>query len=120
MAVFITRSGLFLLAMAIPIAWGGPPPPRRSGQILMLLLVAVIIAGWTAGLLAAAAWPGAARLMPGDMFAWVQALVLALALAAAYVMTYPAIEAESPIFVIIEAIALRGRARITADQFHPS
>ena len=35
-------------------------------------------------------------------------MLLALALAAAYVMTYPAIEVESPTLVMIEAITRRG------------
>jgi hypothetical protein len=45
-------------------------------------------------------------------------LILPLALAAAYVMTYPAIEVDSPTLVIVDLIAERGGAGIEAADLH--
>ena len=49
-----------------------------------------------------------ADLLPSDPFGVLQALLVSLAFAAGYVMTYPAIEVESPTLVMIQAIARRG------------
>jgi hypothetical protein len=52
--------------------------------------------------------PGAAVFVPPDAGEGLRALLLALALAAAWVMTYPAIEVESPTLVIVAAVAAAG------------
>ena len=118
MSVLVCGIALFVLAFAVHIGWWRARRPLRSGQVLIFLLVAVIVVGWIGAIVVAIASPTMGAYLPGDIFAWLQALVLALAVAAAYAMTYPAIEVESPIFVIIEAIAQRGTAGITIDEFH--
>jgi hypothetical protein len=116
MSVVVIGVCLFLLAFAAHVVWWRHGRPRRSGQTLIYLLVAVIVLGWLAAILAA--WISDFASLLGDAFALLQALLLALALAAAYVMTYPALEVESPILVIIEEIAQRGPKGVEADEFH--
>jgi hypothetical protein len=65
------------------------------GGLLLILLL-----GW--------AQPQVADFLPEGALNIAHAVLLALALAAAYVMTYPAIEVESPTLVIIQAISRRG------------
>jgi hypothetical protein len=115
LSVVVIGVGLFVLAFAAHVAWWRRGRPRRSGQTLICLLTVVILVGWGVALTAAS---GVTTSVPPDIFAWLQALVLALALAASYVMTYPALEIESPTLVIIEVIAQRGNQGIEVDEFH--
>lgn len=115
MSVVVIGVGLFVLAFAAHVAWWRRGRPRRSGQTLICLLTVVILVGWGVALTAAS---GVTTSVPPDIFAWLQALALALALAASYVMTYPALEIESPTLVIIEVIAQRGNQGIEVDEFH--
>jgi hypothetical protein len=111
-------AGLFLLGFVAHVIWWRWRRPLRTGQALIGLLVAVIVLGWAAAIGASAGSDAAASLLPDDLVGWLQTLELALALAAAYAMTYPAIEVESPIMVIIEAIARRGRRGITPEELY--
>jgi hypothetical protein len=117
LSVVVMGAGLFVLAFAAHVAWWRRGRPRRSGQTLICLLTVVILVGWAIAIAATAA-SGVTTAVPQDTFAWLQALVLALALAASYVMTYPALEIESPTLVIIEVIAQRGTRGIEVDEFH--
>lgn len=118
MTVLTLGLGLFFIAIAAHIALWRHRPPARSGQTLMLLMTGVIGGGWVFAIAATQAWAFAAQALPTDAGAWLQTLVLALALAAAYVMTYPAIEVESPTLVIIEIIAKRRTQGIDAAELH--
>jgi hypothetical protein len=112
MSIAVTGVGLFMAAFVIHVAWWRLGRPRRSGQTLIVLMVAVIGITWLVVFASALFWPAAAHLLPGNLIAFVHALVVALAIAAAYVMTYPAIEVESPILVLIDTIAKGGRAGV--------
>lgn len=118
MTVLTLGLGLFFIAMAAHIALWRRRPPTRSGQTLMLLMTGMIGGGWVLAAAAAHIWVLAAHALPTEIGAWLQALTLALALAAAYVMTYPAIEVESPTLVIIEIIAGRRAQGIEAAELH--
>jgi len=97
-------TGAFLLHLTI---WRFAPPSATART-----LVRTFILGILGGLLLilAAAWslPAFAAWLPSDPFGVLQALLLALAFAAGYVMTYPAIEVESPTLVMVRAIARSG------------
>jgi hypothetical protein len=83
-------------------------PPAATMRALVVTFVFGTLGGLALVLLTAGIVPGLATLLPSDPFGVLQALLLALALAAGYVMTYPAIEVESPTLVMIQAIARRG------------
>lgn len=97
-------AGAFLLHL---IRWRVAPPTATT-RALVLTFVIGILGGLVLVLGLAALLPGLAARLPADSFGVVQAAVLALAFAAGYVMTYPAIEVESPTLVMIQAIARRG------------
>jgi hypothetical protein len=118
MNVLVLGLALFVLAFFVQVAWWRLRRPLSSGHVLILLLVAVILLGWLTAITVASSVPTSAGYWPDGPLAWLQALVLALAIAAAYAMTYPAIEVESPTLIIIEAIAQRGNAGIGIDEFH--
>ena len=83
-------------------------PPSATAQALVLTFVLGILGGLALVMSLAWSLPGFAAWLPSDPFGVLQAVVLALALAAGYVMTYPAIEVESPTLVMIQAIARSG------------
>lgn len=82
--------------------------PAASGQALIRLMVATILLAAATTWFAGRVVPGAAALVPANAGEALRALVLALALAASWVMTYPAVEVESPTLVMVKAIADRG------------
>ena len=82
--------------------------PTATMRALVVTFVFGTLGGLALVLLTAGIVPGLAPLLPSDPFGVLQALLLALALTAGYVMTYPAIEVESPTLVMIQAIARRG------------
>ncbi len=99
-------AGAFLLHL---IQWRVAPPAATT-RALVFTFVFGILGGLLLVLGLAAVVPGLAARLPADPFGLVQAVLLSLAFAAGYVMTYPAIEVESPTLVMIQAIARRGDA----------
>ncbi len=83
-------------------------PPAATMRALVVTFVFGTLGGLALVLLLAGLVPGLSGLLPAAPFGVLLALLLALALAAGYVMTYPAIEVESPTLVMIQAIARRG------------
>ena len=82
--------------------------PSATARALILTFVFGILGGLVFILLLAQLLPGLGTLLPPEPFGILQAILLSLAFAAGYVMTYPAIEVESPTLVMIQAIARRG------------
>ncbi len=83
-------------------------PPADSARVLVISLLAGIFGGLLLILLLGWAEPRVADLLPEGALGVAHAVLLSLAVAAAYVMTYPAIEVESPTLVIVQAISRRG------------
>jgi hypothetical protein len=83
-------------------------PPSATARALLVTFVFGILGGLVFVVLMVRILPGLATLLPPEPFGTLQALLLSLAFAAGYVMTYPAIEVESPTLVMIQAIARRG------------
>jgi hypothetical protein len=98
-------AGAFLLHL---IRWRVAPPAATTPAILQTFVFG-IVGGLGLVLALASILPGLAAWLPSDAFGLLQALVLSLAIAAGYVMTYPAFEVESPTLVMIQAIARRGQ-----------
>lgn len=80
-------------------------PPADSGRVLVLTMVVGVVATVVIAATLARFVPGLARLAPAGVIGLLHALLVGLALAAAYVMTYPAIEVESPTLEIVKAVA---------------
>jgi hypothetical protein len=97
-------AGAFLLHL---VRWRVARPAATT-QALLRTFVYGILGGLLLVLALARLLPGLAAWLPPDPFGVLQALVLSLAFAAGYVMTYPALEVESPTLVMIRAIARSG------------
>lgn len=116
MDVLVLGLGLALFGFLLHLARWRIARPAGTGRALVVTLLSGIFGGLA--LLIALSWaaPGLAALLPDGPLALGHALLLALALAAAYVMTYPAIEVESPTLTIIQAIARQGAGGLARDR----
>lgn len=118
MAVALLGPALFVLAFLVHwIVWQ-IRRPQATGQILILLLTGTVVGGAAALWLGGHAEPGLARFLPDDAGAWAQTIAFGLAISAAYVLTYPAIEVESPIMVIIDLIERAGPGGLERDELY--
>jgi hypothetical protein len=99
---------LFAGAFFLHLARWRLAPPAATTRALLCTFIFGILGGLLLVLAVAWALPGLAARLPSQPFGVLQSLLLALAFAAGYVMSYPAIEVESPTLVMIQAIARRG------------
>jgi hypothetical protein len=88
--------------------------PRRQTRALL-----VIFFGVTAAVLVAlAAWPaGDSPWLPAGLLEYAHIALFAVAFALAYIITYSAIEADSPSLVIVMEIAKAGKEGISEADF---
>lgn len=116
MTIFFLPFILFAVGFAAHIAIWRLKRPRATGQTLIVTMVASILGG--AALLKAVSefMPGLAPLLPDTLAAWTQTIIAALSFAAAYVMTYPAMEAESPTLVMIDLITKAEPKGLTREE----
>lgn len=118
MAVALLGPALFVLAFLVHwIVWQ-IRRPQATGQVLIVLLSGTVVGGAAALWLGGHAESSLARFLPGDVGAWVQTVAFGLAISAAYVLTYPAIEVESPIMVIIDLIERAGPGGLERDELY--
>lgn len=112
--------GPALFALAFLVHWGvwQIRRPQATGQVLILLLSGTVVGGAVVLWLGGQAEPDLAEFLPGDAGAWVQTVAFGLAISAAYVLTYPAVEVESPIMVIIDLIERAGPGGLERDELY--
>jgi hypothetical protein len=108
MSVLIWGLALALFGFGLHLVRWRIARPPDSGRALVVTMVSGILGGAAVVALLSAIAPELAPLSPDGPLAMAHAILLALALAAAYVMTYPAVEVESPTLVIVQAIARHG------------
>lgn len=111
---------LFLLAFALHWAWWRWRRPQATATSLIVLLVTTIVVTSAVLFIVARTIPGVAPFFPADIGEWCQTVILALAISASYVMTYPAVEVESPTLVMIRLIANGGAEGIETNTLYQS
>ena len=116
MAVLILGLALALFGFGLHLVRWRIARPPNSGKALVVTLVSGILGGAIVLALLSGISPELAALLPDGPLAMAHAVLLALALAAAYVMTYPAVEVESPTLVIVQAIARHGREGLARER----
>lgn len=92
-------------------------PPKNSGVALIAIFLGVflvlaalcLLAGWSA--------PGVSPYLPSGM-EHARVTVFYLALMCGYIMTYPAIEVESPSLTIVNMIAKAGPGGLPAERLY--
>ncbi|MDX1425777.1 MAG: hypothetical protein R3322_21715 [Kiloniellales bacterium] len=99
---------LFAGAFVLHLARWRLAPPRATTRAIVTTFAFGVLGGFVLVVALARVLPGLDAWLPAGSFGLLLALTLALALAAGYVMTYPAIEVDSPTLAMIEAIAERG------------
>lgn len=118
MTVFFLGAALFLFGFAAHVMLWRISRPRATAHGLIVLFISTILcASLTLGL---AEYLGIdfGGWLPGTLTEWMQGTLMALALAAAYVLSYPAIEVESPTLVMIDMVAKAGPPGIARSGFY--
>ena len=118
MAVLILGLALALFGFGLHLVRWRIARPPDSGKALVVTLVSGILGGAAVLTFLSMTSSDLALLLPDGPLAMAHAVLLALALAAAYVMTYPAVEVESPTLVIVQAIARHGADGLDRRQHH--
>jgi hypothetical protein len=109
---------LFILGFAVHLVIWRVKQPQATGQTLITTLVASIVGGaivlWAGARIA----PGLQAWLPASLSEWLQAIVAGLTMAALYVMTYPALEVESPTLLMIDILARAEPVGLTKDELY--
>jgi hypothetical protein len=96
---------LFLLAFVIHIIIWRIKQPSATAQTLIVVMCGGICGGAGALWFGGQFFPALQPMLPDTLGNWLQPVVTALSAAAVYVMTYPALEVESPTLVMIDLLA---------------
>ncbi len=109
---------LFLVPFAVHVVWWRIRWPQATASIVIRLFVfgvpicaAILIAAESLD-------PAWRSLLPEGASHWAESILLALAVAAAYVMSYPPVEVDSPTLVIIRVIAAAGKAGLDKNELY--
>ncbi len=101
-------AGLAALAFLVHAAVWRAAAPKNSGVALLSVFALTFIVGWAGVWAASLALPNMAAWLPNGPLGFLHICVVYGALTSAYVMTYPAVEVESPSLVISELVAGNG------------
>lgn len=104
MNVVLLGLGIVALAFGVHIlVWRIRLPRRQTKALLAIFLGALAV-----GLCLAAFWPSAHALAPDDIWGQAHVALFVLAVMGAYVITYTAVEADSPTLVMVMLIRAAG------------
>lgn len=117
MGALVWGLGLWLLGFLAHLAAWRVRTPRRQTRALLAIFFGVLAAGVTvwAARGPQASWPAPTPTTAAECLA---AALLTASLALAYVISYSALEADSPTLVMVRMIAQAGRAGLPRAQFH--
>lgn len=110
---------LFLVGFIVHVVlWRVRRPVNTTATIILVFVVSVSIV-WLA-LSIFDIFQGLTDFLPQEPVDKVLSLLLALALAVSYIMTYPALENDSPTLKLVYLIAQKGRTGVTEEELFRS
>ena len=113
LAVFLTAFVLQLLVWRVRT-------PRRHARAIVIVFLVVLVAYLSAFALIQGRLPGLATWLPACPGEGVRLILLVLSLLAAYVITYSALEADSPTLIMVRELGRAGAEGLDRDRFHRS
>lgn len=116
MAIIFYGTALFLAGLALHLAWWRISVPKRQTKTLLFIFFAVLIAGcaWLAFQPGGFAVSGVPR--PRGAWEFMRVALYVTALTLAYMITYSAVEADSPSLLIALAVARAGENGLPPDE----
>ena len=112
--------GLFLLGFVLHVVLWRIKKPRKSGKVLLLVFltvaVGVLLAWWgasVAGLVSSISGPD-------GIWANLHVLMVTFSMTAAYIASYPAVEANSPTPQIVRMVSGAGQEGLPREQLYAS
>jgi hypothetical protein len=115
MTTLVLGLGLFLLALAAQLAVWRVRLPRRQTRAILAIFGAVL----AAGLLAVRLWPGLCGPLdpPAGAAGLLHVALLYFSLLGSYVISYSALEADSPTLLMVRMIDRAGAEGIAREAF---
>lgn len=117
MTEFATSLVITALLFVVHVLWWRLRRPQAANRAVLILFALGPFAFLPLLIIGTFVIPGLAQWLPANAGAWLYALVLSLSFGAAYVMTYPAVEVESPTLIMIEEISTAGAGGLSATDF---
>lgn len=112
--------GIFLLGFVLHVVLWRIRKPRKSGKVLLLVFlgvaVGVLLAWWGASV--AGLVPSSSG--PDGIWANLHVLMVTFSMTAAYIASYPAVEANSPMPRIVRMVSDAGRRGLPRQQLYAS
>lgn len=111
LAVFLVSIGLHVVVWRVHA-------PRRHTRVIVIIFLAVLAAAMGGGALIEDGAPRLAAWLPSCPAEQGQMVIVVLSLLAAYIITYSAMEADSPTLVMIRELGRAGAEGVERNHFH--
>jgi hypothetical protein len=111
---------VFLVSVGLHMAVWRVRAPRRHTRAIVIIFLSVLTAGVCGGVLIQDSVPRAVPWLPSCPAELGQMILLVLSLLAAYVITYSALEADSPTLAMIRELDDAGAEGVDRNHFHRS
>lgn len=118
MAVLLWSYATVTLAFLLHLIWWRIRIPKYQTRTLLFVFFGVLAAALMGLALAARLLRPTAAPLPAGISEYVQIALFVIAFTLAYVITYSALEADSPSLVMIRAVAHAGAAGLRQAEFH--
>ncbi|MFH1442347.1 MAG: hypothetical protein ABIH18_09965 [Candidatus Omnitrophota bacterium] len=115
MSVLICGFILFIIAFMLHILIWRVKRPNNTAKALIILFNSILISGIIILLWLAYNYPDLS-ILPRDFISYAYIILLFFSLFAVYILSYPAIEADSPSLVITTRIAQAGKAGLSYEE----
>jgi len=120
MIVFWWSMGLVLLAFSLQVIIWKIRIPYLQTRAIVLIFLGVLAGSWGAAWLLSWVAPEWQPLLPADIFAYGHIALFVLSCLLAYIITYSALEAESPTLTMVRQILAAGPAGLDKTSFSKS
>lgn len=115
MSVLICGFTLFIIAFTLHILIWRVKRPKNTAKALIILFNSILLFGIIVLLWLAYSYPDLS-ILPRDFISYLYIIILFLSLFVSYILSYPAIEADSPSLVITTRIAQAGKAGLSYEK----
>lgn len=108
MSVLIWGFTLFAVAFLLHVAVWRIINPANTVKILLIIFSLILFAGMIALVVLARIYPGLS-ILPGSSVSYIRIFLLYFSLSVCYIISYPAVEADSPSLAMVLSISHAGR-----------
>ncbi len=117
MKILIWTSVLFSISFAVQLLVWRVKIPKRQTKVLLQVFFITLSAGLIALWVISYFMPGFSKYVPAHFTEYIHTFIFFISLLLSYMITYSAIEVDSPSLVMVMAIAKTGAKGLPKDEF---